>query len=295
MTVKQLFTALCLSSLLAACVQLPTIEQRSQQADTLAASHGWVAQALPAGDFTLQAYLPPSPAAADTLTIYIEGDGLAWLSSDTPSFDPTPLRPLALQLALQDPQPAAYLARPCQYLLAANPQCRQQYWTSHRFAAEVIAAASLALDSLKQRFQARQLVLVGYSGGGAVAALLAAKRRDVSGLITVAANLDHRAWTEHNALTPLAGSLNAADDWQDLLPVRQLHFVGGQDAQVGMAALAPFLQRFPPAQQPPLSLQADYDHHCCWVEHWPALLQYARGHWQAPDGVRQGASKSPGL
>jgi hypothetical protein len=51
---------------------------------------------------------------------YQSGDGLAWLSSDVPSSDPTPLDPLALRLALAKPaRNAAYLARPCGVLRAS--------------------------------------------------------------------------------------------------------------------------------------------------------------------------------
>lgn len=268
--------------LLSACASIPDADQRSASAMQLAASHGWQAQALRTDRFLLQAMLPPDPPAAGQLTVYIEGDGLAWLNRDTPSFDPTPITPLALQLALQDDGAAAYLARPCQYLLAANPGCSQRYWTQQRFAPELIHASNQALEQLKQRFQARQLVLVGYSGGAAVAALLAARRDDVAGLITVAGNLDHAAWSSQLALTPLAGSLNAADSWAQLLRVPQLHFVGTDDRQTGMLAVAPFVQRFPPAKRPPVSLQSGFGHQCCWAANWPALLHYARSHWRAP-------------
>lgn len=268
--------------MLSSCVSIPDAGQRSASATQLAASHGWVAQPLHTGNFVLQAMLPPTPPVAERLTVYIEGDGLAWLNRDTPSFDPTPITPLALQLALQDDGPAAYLARPCQYLLAANPECGQRYWTQQRFAPELIAASNQALEQLKQRFQARQLVLVGYSGGAAVAALLAARRSDVAGLITVAGNLDHAAWTSQLALTPLRGSLNVADSWAQLLRVPQLHFVGADDSQTGMLAVAPFVQRFPPAQRPPVSIQAGFGHQCCWAASWPALLRQARQEWRAP-------------
>lgn len=61
-------------------------------------------------DFTLLTYLPPISGAVNTLTIHIEGDGLAWINSSTPSSDPTPTNPLALRLALLDTAPSVYLA-----------------------------------------------------------------------------------------------------------------------------------------------------------------------------------------
>ena len=102
--------------LLPACVTRPDPLERDRSADTLAAAQHWHAQTIVAGDFSLRTYLPQRIETAAQLTVYIEGDGLVWISSSLPSGDPTPRRPLALQLALAQPQAnAAYLARPCQY------------------------------------------------------------------------------------------------------------------------------------------------------------------------------------
>ena len=72
------------------------------------------------------------------LTVYIEGDGLAWRSRTEPSADPTPHQALGLALAAADPAAnVVYLARPCQFTpMAANPRCDKAYWTNKRFADE---------------------------------------------------------------------------------------------------------------------------------------------------------------
>lgn len=193
---KLLSILLCL--FLAACTNIPSPAERHSLADALAGDHGWKSINLPSGAFELVAYLPANPGRAGTLTVYIEGDGFAWISGSQPSTDPTPCDPLALQLALAHPEGASvYLARPCQYTAAEASGCASRYWTEMRFAPEVIAATNQAIDQLKQKFSADQLVLVGYSGGGAVAALVAARRSDVVRLITVAGNLDQRAWATY--------------------------------------------------------------------------------------------------
>ena len=87
-----------------------------------------------------------------------------------------------------------------------------RYWTTHRFAPEVIRASDLALDRLKTLFGAQRLVLVGYSGGAAVALLVAARRHDMGQIITVAGNLDHQAWTHYHHVQALSGSLNPVDN-----------------------------------------------------------------------------------
>lgn len=257
---------------LVACVHVPSPAQRGDSARALAAQAGWGQEFIVTDDFTLLAYLPATFGGAQTLTLYIEGDGLAWISSSMPSSNPTPVNPLALKLALRDDTPAAYIARPCQYTGTEQwHNCAQRYWTSHRFSPEVIHATSQAIDQIKQRFGAEKLILVGYSGGGAVAALVAAGRQDVTRLITIGTSLDHRAWTAEYRLSALSGSLNPADAWQQLQHVAQTHYIGGNDKMVGEGSARAYAAHFKPGLQPSIIVIPGFDHHCCWVDHWPAL------------------------
>jgi len=163
--------------------------------------------------------------------LYIEGDGRAWLSKRTPSLDPTPKNPMALKLAqLDDTENVIYLARPCQYSKAVDGlACDQKYWTSHRFAPKVIEAMSMALDDMKKRHQTTGFNLIGFSGGGNVAALLAARRNDVVSLRTVAGNLDHELQSNIHDVSQIPYSLNAKNVAMNIKHIPQLHFIGGQD------------------------------------------------------------------
>ena len=259
--------------MLAGCTHVPSSEQRRDDADRLAQSHGWQRDHVLAGAFDLVTYLPTQRPTGDRLAIYIEGDGYAWISAEMPSADPTPRVPVALQLALAQPSgSAAYLARPCQYLGAAAAQrCGQAYWTGRRFAPEVIKAADAAVSALKARFGARHLTLVGYSGGAAVAALVAARRDDVERLVSVDGNLDPRTWAKHHGLAPLDGSLDPADVRGALARIPQWHLAGGRDTVVPPFLTERFIAGFPRAQRPALRVIADYDHRCCWAEAWPRL------------------------
>jgi dienelactone hydrolase len=261
-----------LLGLICACSSLSPAERRLH-AQALARAQGWQSLRLPTRDFVLAAYAPAQVSASSVLTIYIEGDGLAWLSPSQASDDPSPRSPVALQLALQHARgPAAYLARPCQYVEGPDRRgCNTAYWTERRFAQPVIDASNEAIDALKQRFGAEQLVLVGYSGGAAVAALVAARRTDVARLVTVAGNLDHQAWTRLHGLSPLTGSLNPADAWAALQHIPQLHFIGARDTNITAEAVSSYLARFPPGRRPSMVVVPDFDHSCCWVEQWPAL------------------------
>lgn len=257
---------------LTACTSLPTPAERQRLADAMATARDWRAINIPAGAFNLVAYLPARHQRNETLTIYIEGDGFAWINHTQPSTDPTPRDPLALRLALAQPEGnAAYLARPCQYVDAAATGCSNRYWTEMRFAPEVIAASSHAIDVLKQQSGASNLVLVGYSGGGAVAALVAAQRPDVKQLVTVAGNLDHLAWTSYHQIQPLTGSLNPADYVEALRNIRQRHFVGGKDANITPGLVQSYALRFPKNQRPTVLVEPEFDHRCCWANPWPTL------------------------
>lgn len=262
--------------LLAGCTSIDPASRR-QHADALASAQGWHRLGIDTREFMLAAYVPSAAAPGDTLTVYIEGDGMAWLTRAQASDDPTPRQPLALQLALRHPRgTAVYLARPCQYVDAADQRgCEEGYWTDRRFALQVIEAGMQAIDALKQRYGAAKLVLVGYSGGGAVAALLAARRPDVIRLVTVAGNLDHLAWTTLHGVPPLAGSLNPADEWKTLQHIPQLHFVGDKDTNVTTDTVAAYISRFPSGRRPEMRVISNFNHACCWVEKWPALSSQA--------------------
>lgn len=254
------------------CVDLSP-ETRRHGAEQMAAGSGWEPLRLPSGPFVLAAFAPRHLTEVDTLTVYVEGDGLSWISRSQPSQDPTPMHATALAMALHQPRgTAAYLARPCQYVSADDARnCHTTWWTDSRFATEVIVATNLAIDQLKQRFQAHHLVLVGYSGGGAVAALAAARRKDVSLLVTVAGNLDPDAWARINKITPLKHSLNPSDAWQDLVGVPQLHLAGGHDTTITPEVTRRYVSRFPKDRQPVLRIIERFDHQCCWVEQWAEL------------------------
>jgi len=245
--------------------------------DVLASNLDWQRLRVPAGAFVLTAYTPTRPIASSVLTVYIEGDGLAWINRSRASDNPTPNRPLGLELALRHTTgAAAYLARPCQNVTSADwGNCREEFWTNRRFSPEVIEASNLAVNALKTAFSAEKLILVGYSGGGAVAALVAARRTDVIRLVTVAGNLDTLAWTNHHHVPALTGSLNPASEWSKLQDIPQMHFVGGKDSNISSEILDAYIDRFPVSKRPQRRVVAGFDHACCWAEQWPALAHEA--------------------
>lgn len=229
-----------------------------------------------AGGFELTAFKRIEPGAK-LLVVYIEGDGRAWHSKRLPSTDPTPDHPIALQLAATDPAATIlYLARPCQFLTPQElSDCPQRFWTSHRYSAEVIVAMDTAIDRViaGSGLDRESVVigLVGFSGGGTVASLIAARRSDVVWLVTVAGNLDHAAWTNSHNVSPLTASLNAMDVAAQLAALPQVHLVGERDDIVPETMVQPFIDRLGENAPATLTRISGFDHHCCWHHRWPQI------------------------
>jgi hypothetical protein len=265
--------------LLQACA-LPPPAERTAAVVQLAAASGWTPQRLTAGTFDLHAFVPAAHEAhaSERLTIYLEGDGLAWLNPTTPALSPTPLDPIGLRLAMAHTGGrVAYLGRPCQYIQGdAVRGCHPRYWGSHRFAPEVLDAMDQTVQQIKQRLGAAELVLVGYSGGAALAALLAGRRSDVVAWVSVAGVLDTDAWTQSLGISALHGSLNPAAFVPQSTAVPQWHFIGSEDRVVAPVVLQRFLDaqarlRLPGAATPTVQQLPAFDHGCCWVQEWPRL------------------------
>lgn len=246
------------------------------QAIALAGQRRMVPVEVDGGFFDLFTFAPPHWVPGAPLSVYIEGDGRAFLHRTRLSDDPTPRQPVALELAVRDPASnVIYLARPCQYGRAGGRRnCHPAYWSTARYAEEVVAATSRVIDHYVAASAAGGVRLYGYSGGSAVALLVAARRSDVTEVTTIAGLLDIDAWTRMQGVTPLTGSLNPADAADRLMNVAQTHLVGGDDDVVPVAVAESFLRRFPADRRPRVAVIPGLDHRCCWAERWPGLLRH---------------------
>lgn len=202
------------------------------------------------------------PVSSDVLWVVIEGDGRAWLSMREPSRDPTPVDAVGWRLAnTLHAEPVLYLARPCQFLAADELQaCSLDDWTDARFSEKWVARMNAAIDEARRTTQAGQVVLAGYSGGGVMAALIAARRHDVAELITVAAPLDHAGWTRLHRVSPLTGSLSVVAVKERLFRLPQVHVAGEDDKVVPPALLRTFLQDYPADAPAELLILPGIDH-----------------------------------
>lgn len=265
--VSRQLTLLLTGALLAGCQSAGFLHDPVVSARSLATDAGFSEQTIAAGEFELFGFRRGFSTGSKSLTVYIEGDGRAFINRHRVSGNPTPRDPVALKLAVADPAAtAAYLARPCQFVQPLPDNCEPRYWTTARYAPVIVEAMNVAVDRLKADSGAAGVTLVGFSGGGTIATLLAARRDDIDWLVTVAGNLDHAAWTAYHGDTPLDDSLNPADHSDALTNVRQLHLAGGRDDTLPPALVAAFVRGLPPATPVELLVFDDADH-----DDWPAV------------------------
>ncbi|MCH9675636.1 MAG: hypothetical protein K0U93_29635 [Gammaproteobacteria bacterium] len=206
------------------------------------------------------------PDTMDYVNVYIEGDGTPYTGRWQVSADPTPRRPLMLQLAANDPQPSVLLGRPCYHGHASDPECAPRHWTEERYSEAVVASMAAALATLLRDAPAAKTRLVGHSGGGTLAVLMAG-RVSPETVVTLAANLSVRAWVEHHRFSSLHGSLDPVMAAPLGPGVKQFHFAGGRDKVVPPA----LIQSFTAPRQLRLRVVDHFDHFCCWEGGWPKL------------------------
>ena len=251
------------------CATIGACTGPAQRARQLARSHGLTPLSLRGTSFQHQAFTA-TRGPAGLLVLFVEGDGSPWIDGGRRvAADPNARVPVALELAVATPASVLYLGRPC-YLQTTRPQeCSEALWTSERYSQKVVASMTNAAAGFIADHHFEHVLLVGYSGGGTLAALMAKDLPHVSGLVTVAGNLDPDSWTQLHGYLPLEGSLNPA--LEPPLPpgLRQWYLVGQRDSNVPAAATARYFARVP---QDRVWSYARFDHKCCWAQEWPAIF-----------------------
>jgi alpha-beta hydrolase superfamily lysophospholipase len=96
----------------------------------------------------------------------------------------------------------------------------------------VVASLQAALEKLIEKHRIDGLVLIGHSGGGTLAMLLAERIHQTRKVVTLAGNLDTEAWTAQQGYSPLTGSLNPTDRPELPSSIKQVHFIGAEDRTI---------------------------------------------------------------
>lgn len=243
-----------------------TAEDRIEGA---AASHGYSRSLVQGEDFRHVVFANGRPSDGANLHVYLEGDGSPYLDRWTVAPDPTPRRPLMLDLMALDPAGAIYAGRPCYLGLASDPPCTPVDWTLGRFSERVVASLASVIETERREHGAAGVELFGHSGGGTLAVLLAARMPDVRRVVTLAGNLDTDAWADLHGYTRLSGSLNPALGGPLPEAVQQRHYAGGRDRTVPASLV---VKGAATLGAPPIVVLPDAGHTSGWTDAWPAIL-----------------------
>lgn len=206
---------------------------------------------------------------SNILNVYIEGDGTPWVNRYFIAKDPGPYGKLALDLMRQDTHAAFYLGRPCYYSWRLPPQknCSPILWTDARYSQEVVDSMATALNQYLSKHSFQKINLIGHSGGGTLAYLIAQQVEAVTGVIIISGNLDTDAWTRHHHYTRLSRSVNPTTvNARKNLPV--IYLTGEKDQVVPSDLNAVFLESI----QARVIVRPEYDHVCCWRNEWQDLI-----------------------
>ena len=258
--------------LMAGCSSLAVLGDRSRFAGDIADKAGFSREYIKIDDFTLLT-CKKITRPGGRVRIYIEGDGNAWQTKRRLSDDPTPRRPVALYLAIEDPSDnVVYIARPGQFSQNGSVSCDPVYWSSKRFSPEVVDVFNEAINKVKADAGAPDIELIGYSGGGAIVILSAARRNDVSAIYTVAGNLSSRALCSYHSVSQLDGSTDPLDVALKVAEIPQRHFVSANDDTVPVFIAESFAEKIGDQGHESVTVVAGTTHTAGWRKAWSSLI-----------------------
>jgi len=162
------------------------------------------------------------------VVVFIDGDGVPWRSRHQVSYEPTSDSPLLLGWFIKLDVPSVYLGRPCYYDLD-DDRCSVYWYTHGRYGDDVVKSMVGALNKALPDYP---LILVGHSGGGTLAMLMAERMRNVKSVVTIAGNLQVKQWVEHNQYSELEGSLDPSLSLGLNDKVHQIHFYSPNDSVI---------------------------------------------------------------
>ncbi len=247
---------------LSSCSTSPSKHYRNQSS-----SYGFSESKIETTVFDLTTYEKEGNLDTNSLHIYIDGDGQPFIHNRFPSKDPTSKNGLMLKLMSLDPNHSILLGRPCYHDDQARNCKNSKWWTSHRYSQTVVNEMAKAIEQLNT--ENKKVVLIGFSGGGALAMLLSTRIKELSHIFTINANIDINAWTEKHQYTPLYDSLNPIDYLHQTKELPQTHLIGLKDQNVPNQS---WVYKLKSGQNTKILRYPDFSHSCCWSEVWNAVI-----------------------
>ena len=258
-----LFCCVAALALLTAC------SGPSKRFDRQASEYGFQKVERTGNGYTHTVYSNLPSERSSLLHVYLGGDGTPWIDGKIIAWDPTPRNPVGLRLMAQDEVSSIYLGRPCYHGHSDSPSCSHALWTSERYSKEVIESMAAVLREIIEQEQYRELVFIGFSGGGGLAMFLADIFPQTRQVVTLAGNLDIEAWVALHNYDELTGSLNPRSMAPLPERIQQYHLAGGKDANIPAMMIQGALGRQKNSQ---FILFEDFTHGCCWETIWKSML-----------------------
>jgi pimeloyl-ACP methyl ester carboxylesterase len=263
MTYLRLF---CVAALLLLTACASPSKRFDQQAAQLGFDkHEWLGEG-----YTHALFKNKASNHSSTLHIYLGGDGTPWVKGKFIAMDPTPRNPVGLRLMAIDENPSVYLGRPCYHGRYNTPACSPLLWTYQRYSSAVVDSMAAVIEKLLASGGYQELVMVGFSGGGGLAMLLAPRLPQTRQVVTLAGNLDIEAWTRLHDYDELKGSINPSAQPPLDPAIQQFHLVGGKDRNI-----PPWMVELAVKDQPNGQFITfdEFSHGCCWEKIWKSMLQ----------------------
>ena len=256
--------AIILSVQLTACSPAARFERAAQSVDL-------IREDITVNNLPLVIFRDEIAANSSSIHFYIDGDGSPWIGGKKVATDPTTRSKLILELMRADKQAKILIGRPCYYLSARQRPsvCSNALWTSDRYSEQVVQAMRTLIAQQINRYAPKRVTLIGYSGGGTLATLIANDLTAVDVLVTIAANLDVDAWIKQHGYSPLSRSINAGNFPRLPSKIKQFHFVGESDQNVPSAITKSVAVNQVNAR---VIEVPGYSHECCWPKTWASAL-----------------------
>ena len=241
----------------------------AQRIDIEAEQYGFSKQVVNSKQFAHVIYIKQGKRLLSSLHVYLEGDGSPWIRNRKISTDPTSRDALVLRLMELDDAPSIYLGRPCYHGMAEEPPCKPWLWTHGRYSTTVLDSMEHVLKRIIERSEYADVTLIGHSGGGTLAMLLAERVPETRVVVTVAGNLDPDTWTEHHGFSSLNGSLNPVDRPPLHRIIHQYHLAAEEDEIIPSWITRQALSQRADVE---LAFFEGFDHTCCWQRIWSDVL-----------------------